>query len=108
MTTNPATDVDLRGPAEESKAAKAVRTSGDATAEKGWVSDVRNVDNTEGTITSFDGKKFTYPLEGSEYQIEQARAKAVDKANKHFETTRGSAQHDFDNEKLASEQTNPV
>ena len=69
---------------------------GDATNGKAWATEYR-VDNKKGVIVGFDGKKFEYDVEGlGEYSIEQNRAKAIEKAEKHFEDSRHLAQHHFE------------
>lgn len=107
-TTNPAAVVTdpLKVVAETSEKAK-YDTEGrkapgaaDATNGKAWLSEYRKEDgagnNTVGVIRGFDGKEFEYDVAGlGEYSIEKNRAKAIEKADKHFEDSRHLAQHDF-------------
>ena len=72
-------------------------------ADKRWLTEHRREDgagnNTVGVIRAFDGKEFEYDVAGlGEYQIEQNRAEAVEKAVKYTDDHRPDPQHDFANE----------
>ena len=83
------------------------RAKGDLTQGKAWQTEHR-VGNEKGVITTFDVKTFEYDTKDlGEYQIEKNRAEALDKATAYINDQRQVAQHDFANDKPATEQDQP-